>query len=102
MRKLTLTIEDEAQKDKLNKLFLQAGVTGYMRKPGDVVSAGIRALADGNLRLENTDALQEILDIACQLEPSNSDKKDLRRIKQICENAFADYKIRQGLLKQQA
>lgn len=101
--KLTVGVR-EGQKEKLNALFTQAGVTGYKRKPGNVISAGLQALADGNLRLENVDLLQDIQRLVngIILKKDDPNKPDVERIKTLLDNALTDHKIRQGLLKQKS
>ena len=101
MNKLTVGVKD-GQKEKLNALFIQAGVIGYKRKPGNVISAGLQALADGNLRLENMDLLQEIAGLVDDINLSKNDKNKsvVERIDMLLDNHLTDHKVRQGLLKQ--
>lgn len=105
MNKLTLGIR-EGQKEKLNVLFAQAGVTGYKRKPGNVISAGLQAQAEKLIKpeFEYIELLQDIQRSANSiiLKKDDPNKPELERIKTLLDNALTDHKIRQGLLKQKS
>jgi hypothetical protein len=102
MNKLTVGVR-EGQKEKLNALFIQAGVTGYKRKPGKVISAGLQAQAEKLIKpeFEYIDLIKDILQQARDINPTDPlSKQALIIIESICESCLTDHKIRQGLLKQ--